>query len=136
MSIQIMAESIVLHFANTEIDKVEKAFMEFSEVIGNTYYVPSKNGYLIQIYPYEGYLKEYDSSEKLEVASHLGSEPEFSFCVEIRRLYQNEAFNITKILIMVKLEGFNFVVDDNSDKIWTKMEIMNNQNSFLSKYSH
>ena len=60
--------------------------------------------------------------------------PKFSFCVELRRLYQNEACNITKRLIMVKLEGFHFVVDDSSDKIWTKMEIMNNQNSFLSKY--
>ena len=131
-----MAESIVLHFANIDIDKVEKAFTEFSEVIGNTWYAPSKNDYSIQIYPYEGYLKEYDASEKLEVARHLGSEPKFSFCVELRRLHQNEACNITKRLIMVKLEGFHFVVDDSSDKIWTKMEIMNNQSSFLSKYLH
>lgn len=136
MGIKIMAESIVVHFIDTEIEKVEKAFMEFSEVIGNTWYVPSKNDYSIQIYPYKGYLKEYDSAEKLEVVRHLGSEPKFSFCIELRRLHQNEACNITKILIMVKLEGFNFVVDDSSDKIWTKMEIMNNQNSFLSKYSH
>lgn len=131
-----MAESIIVHFANIEIDKVEKTFAEVSELIGNTWYVPSNNDYLIQIYPYKGSLKEYDSFEKSEVARHLGSEPKFSFCVELRRLHQNEACNITKILIMVKLEGFNFVVDDSSDKIWTKMEIMNNQNSFLSKYSH
>lgn len=136
MSIEIMAESIIVHFANVEIEKVEKAFTESSEVIGSTWYVPSNNDYLIQIYPYKGYLKEYDSFEKLEVVRHLGSDPKFSFCVELRRLHQKKACDITKMLIMVNLENFHFVVDDNSDKIWTKMQIINNESNFLSKYSH
>ena len=129
-----MAESIVVHFAGTEIGEVENIFIGFSEVIGNTWYVPLNKNYSIQIYFYKDYLEEYNHSEKLEITHHLGSEPNFSYCFEFKRSHQNKACETVKELFTVELANFNFVVDDCINKFWTKTEIQFQDDSFLKDY--
>lgn len=50
-----MAESIIVHFAGSEISKVNR---RFAEIIDDIWYLPSHIDYLIQIYPYKDYLRE------------------------------------------------------------------------------
>lgn len=129
-----MAESIIVHFAGSEISKVNRVFTEFAEIIDDIWYLPSHIDYLIQIYPYKDYLRENDNSEKLDIMRHLGSEPKFSFCIELRRSHQKKACNFAKRLLKVELVDFNFVVDDCIDKIWTNTEIQTYENEFLRHY--
>ena len=121
-----MAETIIVHFSKSDISDVKRVFGEVAETGDDVWYVPSNIDYLLRIYPYQDYSREYDDSEKLVVVSHLGSEPEFSFCIELRRAQQGKACELIKNLFTIELADFNFVIDDCIDKIWTKRKIINN----------
>ena len=129
-----MTESIIVHFAEPEISEINLALAELSEFIDEIWYVPSNNDYLIQIYIYKNYLKEYDDSEQLDIMRHLGCEPNFSYCFEFKRSHQNKACDTVKKLLTVALANFNFIIDDCINKFWTKTEIQFQDESFLRDY--
>ncbi len=129
-----MAESIIVHFAETEINKINKTFSEFSEVIGDIWYSPLNTNYLFQVYPYKDYFEEYEYFEQIEILKMLGCMPKYSFVVQLRRIQQNAACELAKSLIVDTLSDFNFVVDDCIDKIWSKEKIQTHRSEFLRHY--
>lgn len=130
----IMAESIIFHFSESEMGRINKVFNELGEFVVDSWSIPTNKEYRIIIYPYTDYACEYDECEKSEVEDSLGDPPKLSYCFELRRSVQNEACDISKQIISNSLLPFEFVVDDCLEKVWKKSEIMENMSDFLKQY--
>ena len=129
-----MAENIIVYFSEQTDEKIMEVFEDIAEHMDDTWYIPSNKNYLIMIYPYDDFLREYEDIEQLKIIEVLGSVPKISFCMAVRRIQSNQACDFIKKLLIEKLSKFHYVVDDNMDRIWTKAEVEMSKAKFLTEY--